>query len=221
MNTLMADKVKSNCSFLLKLNENDNIKASRGELMENDDYVQVDSIVDIEYAIYLTFTDLFLLTNRVNYSECHKIIKMIDICFDNIYDNKFFQKLIEDEESFDGMIGNIMFEYLSLKDRLYYGSPFFTFFSYINNLSDGVKQIFKENNEYVSKMMGIYSKQLEGRHYDDDESSEEEDNDNNDDEDEDNGDDNDEDNGDDNDDDNGDDNDDDNGDEDDNEEMID
>ena len=30
MNTLMADKVKSNCSFLLKLNENDNIKASRG-----------------------------------------------------------------------------------------------------------------------------------------------------------------------------------------------
>ena len=84
--------------------------------MENDDYVQVDSIVDIEYAIYLTFTDLFLLTNRVNYSECHKIIKMIDICFDNIYDNKFFQKLMEDEESFDGMIGNIMLEYLSLKD---------------------------------------------------------------------------------------------------------
>ena len=58
MNTLMADKVKSNCSFLLKLNENDNIKASRGELMENDDYVQVDSIVDIEYAIYLTFTEM-------------------------------------------------------------------------------------------------------------------------------------------------------------------
>ena len=25
MNTLMVDKVKSNCSFLLKLNENDNI----------------------------------------------------------------------------------------------------------------------------------------------------------------------------------------------------
>lgn len=215
MNTLMADKVKSNCSFLLKLNENDNIKASRGELMENDDYVQVDSIVDIEYAIYLTFTDLFFLTNRVNYSECHKIIKMIDICFDNIYDNKFFQKLMEDEESFDGMIGNIMLEYLSLKDRLYYGSPFFTFFSYINNLSDGVKQIFKENNEYVSKMMGIYSKQLEGRHYDDDESSEEEDNDDND-----NGDDNGED-------DNGDednsedDNDDEDNSEDDNEEMID
>ena len=180
MNTLMADKVKSNCSFLLNLNENDNIKASRGELMENDDYVQVDSIVDIEYAIYLTFTDLFLLTNRVNYSECHKVIKMIEICFDNIYDNKFFQKLMEDEESFDGMIGNIMLEYLSLKDRLYYGSPFFTFFSYINNLSDGVKQIFKENNEYVSKMMGIYSNQLEGRHYDDD-SSEEEDNGDNDD----------------------------------------
>ena len=78
MDTLMMDRVKSNCKFLLNLNENDNIKASRGELMENDDYVQVDSIVDIEYSIYLTFTDLFLITNNINYSECDKIIKIID-----------------------------------------------------------------------------------------------------------------------------------------------
>jgi len=173
MNTLMMDRVRSNCKFLLNLNENDNIKASRGKLMENDDYVQVDSIVDIEYSIYLTFTNLFLLTNHVNYCECDKILKNIDICFDNIYDNKFFQKLMDEEESFDEMIGNIMLEYISLKDRLYYGSPFFNFFSYINNISDGVKQIFKENNEYVSKMMGIYRDQLEGRHYDDDEEEEE------------------------------------------------
>ena len=68
MDTLMMDRVKSNCKFLLNLNENDNIKASRGELMENDDYVQVDSIVDIEYSIYLTFTDLFLITNNINYT---------------------------------------------------------------------------------------------------------------------------------------------------------
>jgi hypothetical protein len=177
MDTLMMDRVKSNCKFLLNLNENDNIKASRGELMENDDYVQVDSIVDIEYSIYLTFTDLFLITNNINYSECDKIIKIIDICFDNIYDNKFFQKLMDEEESFDEMIGNIMLEYISLKDRLYYGSPFFNFFSYINNISDGVKQIFKENNEYVSKMMGIYHNQLEGRHYDDSDDSDDDDDD--------------------------------------------
>ncbi len=174
MNTLMMDRVRSNCKFLLNLNENDNIKASRGKLMENDDYVQVDSIVDIEYSIYLTFTNLFLLTNHVNYCECDKILKNIDICFDNIYDNKFFQKMMDEEESFDEMIGNIMLEYISLKDRLYYESPFFNFFAYINNISDRVKQIFKENNEYVSKMMGIYRDQLEGRHYDDDEEEEEE-----------------------------------------------
>ena len=68
----MTDRVRSNCKFLLNLNENDNIKASRGKLMENDDYVQVDSIVDIEYSIYLTFTNLFLLTNHVNYANAIK-----------------------------------------------------------------------------------------------------------------------------------------------------
>ena len=72
MNTL-TEKINSNLKILLNLNKNEVITAGRGTLIEHDDYVQVDNIVEIEYAIYLTFTNLFLLTNNSTYIECDRI----------------------------------------------------------------------------------------------------------------------------------------------------
>ena len=174
MNTLV-EKINSNRKILLNLNENEVITAGRGKLIEQDDYVQVDNIVDIEYAIYLTFTNLFLLTNNSTYIECDRILKDIDQCIDNIYNNINLSKLIDDEDSFKEMINYIDEEYFSLKSKLFHGSPFFTLFTKIYMITDIAKEIFKENNVYINKMMGIYRDQLEGKHYDDSESSDEED----------------------------------------------
>lgn len=169
MNTLV-EKVNSNRKILLNLNENKVITAGRGKLIEQDDYVQVDNIVDIEYAIYLTFTNLFLLTNNSTYIECDRILKDIDQCIDNIYNNINLSKLIDDEDSFKEMINYIDEEYFSLKSKLFHGSPFFTLFTKIYMITDIAKGILKENNVYINKMMGIYRDQLEGKHYDDSDS---------------------------------------------------
>ena len=172
MNTLV-EKVNSNRKILLNLNENEVITAGRGKLIEQDDYVQVDNIVDIEYAIYLTFTNLFLLTNNSTYIECDRILKDIDQCIDNIYNNINLSKLIDDEDSFKEMINYIDEEYFSLKSKLFHGSPFFTLFTKIYMITDIAKEILKENNVYINKMMGIYRDQLEGKHYDDSDSDSE------------------------------------------------
>jgi hypothetical protein len=173
MNTLMV-KVNSNLKILLNLKETSTITAGRGKIIEQDDYIQVDNIVDIEYAIYLTFTNLFLLTNDSTYNECDKILKDIDQCIDNIYNNVSLSKLIDDEESFRVMVDYIDDEYFSLKSRLFHGSPFFTLFTKLYMISDKAFEIIKENNIYVSKMMGVYAKQLDGNHYDEDTEEEEE-----------------------------------------------
>ena len=65
MNTLIK-KANSNLKILLDLKKDDTIKASAGKLIKNDDYVQVDNIVDIENALYFTFTFLFLFTNNLS-----------------------------------------------------------------------------------------------------------------------------------------------------------
>tara|TARA_B100000029_G_scaffold36671_2_gene34536 strand:+ start:8379 stop:8993 length:615 start_codon:yes stop_codon:yes gene_type:complete len=165
MNTLV-EKVNSNRQILLNLNEKAVITAGRGKLIEQDDYVQVDNIVDIEYAIYLTFTNLFLLTNNSTYIECDRILKDIDQCIDNIYNNINLSKLIDDEDSFKEMINYIDDEYFALKSKLFHGSPFFTLFTKIYMITDIAKEIFKENNSHIIKMIGIYRDQLEGKHYD-------------------------------------------------------
>ena len=54
MNTLQL-KSHKNLDFLLKLEHDDNMNAKRGELVLQEDFVQVDNIIDLEYAIYFTF----------------------------------------------------------------------------------------------------------------------------------------------------------------------
>ena len=64
------------------------------------------------------------------------------------------------------MINYIDDEYFALKSKLFHGSPFFTLFTKIYMITDIAKEIFKENNSHIIKMIGIYRDQLEGKHYD-------------------------------------------------------
>ena len=58
MNTL-TEKAYRNLTILLKMNTTDTFISQRGELLPQGDFVQVDNITDIEYAIYFTFHQLF------------------------------------------------------------------------------------------------------------------------------------------------------------------
>ena len=173
MNTL-TEKVNSNLKILLDLKKDETIKASTGKLIKNDDYVQVDNIVDIEYALYLTFTYLFLVTNKLSYQDCDKVLKDIDRCIDNIYDNTVLSNLINKEDTFKELIYYIDEEYFSLKTRLFHGSPFFSWLTNIYIMMDKITNIFKENNVYISRLFNVNNRLKEEQEEEEEEEKEEE-----------------------------------------------
>ena len=54
MSTLTG-KAYRNLTHLLDMKENDIFISKRGQLILQDDFVQVDNIIDLEYAIYFTY----------------------------------------------------------------------------------------------------------------------------------------------------------------------
>jgi hypothetical protein len=150
MNTLQV-KSHQNLHFLLNLEHDDNINAKRGELALQDDFVQVDNIIDLEYAIYFTFHELLTSTELSAIYNTDLIDKM-DQCIDTIFDNKQLNELIENDEEFKNIIDTIDEKIYQLKESYFYQSPFFSFFRKCYNNYNSMKQIFIKNNEYISKM---------------------------------------------------------------------
>lgn len=151
MNTLKIKALK-NLDFLIKLNHDDNLISKRGELILQEDFVQVDNIIDLEYAIYFTFHELLINTNLYTYLNTDIIDKM-DFSIDQIFDNKQLNELIENDEDFKEIIDDIDMKIFNLKEKYLYESPFFGMLRKIYNNYNSMKQIFKENNEYISKML--------------------------------------------------------------------
>lgn len=150
MNTLQV-KSHQNLDFLLKLDHDDNINAKRGELVLQDDFVQVDNIIDLEYAIYFTFHEL-LTSSELSTIYNTDLIDKMDKCIDTIFDNKQLNELIENDEEFKNIIDTIDEKIYQLKESYFYQSPFFSFFRNCYNNYNSMKQIFIKNNEYISKM---------------------------------------------------------------------
>ena len=153
MNTLQV-KSHQNLDFLLNLEKDDKINAKRGELVLQDDFVQVDNIIDLEYAIYFTFHELLTSSELSTFYNTNLIDKM-DQCIDTIFDNKQLNELIENDEEFKNIIDNIDQKIYELKESYFYKSPFFSLFRKCYNNYNSMKQIFIENNKYISKMMYI------------------------------------------------------------------
>lgn len=150
MNTLQV-KSHQNLEFLIKLEHGDNINAKRGELALQDDFVQVDNIIDLEYAIYFTFHEL-LTSSELSTIYNTDLIDKMDKCIDSIFDNKQLNELIENDEEFKNIIDTIDEKIYQLKESYFYQSPFFSFFRNCYNNYNSMKQIFIENNKYISKM---------------------------------------------------------------------
>lgn len=154
MNTLNK-KANNNLKLLFYLNHDDNLNSKRGELVLQDDFVQVDNVSEIEYAIYFTFNELFLTNQNIFYNT--ELIDLLDTSIENIFDNKQLNDLIENDEQFKQIIDNIDDKLLTLKDSYYYNSPFFKMLKYFNNKYESIKNIMFENNEYIKKMLIVSS----------------------------------------------------------------
>ena len=167
MNTL-DKKAKKNLKILLEMNENDSFISKRGELLLQDDFVQINNIIDLEYAIYFTFHHHFN-SNNINAFYNDDLIQKLDICIDNLYDNKQFNELFTEEE-FGAIMNDIDHKLTSIKENYYYQSPFFTMLKKSFNFYESCKNIFHENNEVILKLLKTTNKDLHREYYSGDES---------------------------------------------------
>ena len=150
----LNNKANENMKLLLNLQPEDKIVSSNGCMSLQDEYVQVDNTTDIEYGIYFTFNQLLFLNTYENIYE-NDILKKIDDAIDNIYRNEKLNKLIENEERFKDVIDDIDEKLDTMKEYMYYGSPFFNGFKRVFCLLNNMKQIYLENQEYVGKMFRV------------------------------------------------------------------
>ena len=165
MNTLDSTVI-SNIELLLNLKEDDVLVATKYGLQRQSDFVQVDNTVELESAIYFTFSQIFLYLRENKFGRLQNTIKDLDIMIDNIYGNKQLNDLMGIEEKiFKEIIESIDQYYdTNIKERLFYDSPFFYLVEKMDYYYHNFITIFNENNEYVSKLMGV-CKQFRSQSY--------------------------------------------------------
>ena len=150
MNSLNK-KAQKNLDILFNLDKDDNLIANNGSINIQDDYVQIENTTEIEYAIYFTFNQLLFLTDYQNIYQ-YDILSKIDQAIDSMYDNNQCNKLLG-TDNFKPIIEDIDRKLDSIKEYLYYGSPFFTCFKNIYLFNRYIKNIYNENNTFIDKLI--------------------------------------------------------------------
>ena len=122
---ILTEKANHNLKCILEMKENDTYIGQTGKLVPQEDFIQVNNIVDLEYAIYFTFHHYFC-NGDTDQIYNNNIIQKLDTCIDNLYDNKQFNELFN-EEQFGEIMNDIDNKLTDIKDKYYYKSPFFIF----------------------------------------------------------------------------------------------
>ena len=157
--TTFNTKMKTNIKILTELKKEDIINANRGILFNQGEYVQVDNIIELEYAIYFTFSQLMMNTNKY-FDTYDELIHQIDDMIDNVYENKYLNNLMETDKEFHKTMFDIEGMYEDIKCKVFYYSPFYNFFKFIDDTYSSIYNTFKENNEFVTKLLKTYNKEI-------------------------------------------------------------
>ena len=65
----LTKRAHTNLTILLSLEKDDTIIAKRGVIHKQNDYVQLDNVLELEYSIYFTFYQLLLSFDDNNISN--------------------------------------------------------------------------------------------------------------------------------------------------------
>ena len=159
MDTL-TEKAYNNLKLLLNLDTESILVSEKNQLKLQEEYVQVDNTLELEYAFYFTFHQLFSCNNNhLIYNS--NLIGKLDQAIDNIYDNDKLNELITNNESFKLIIDNIDSKLDDYKERIFYQSPFFTFLKRKHNFIHFFKKILEENNEYIVKLLHVTGRTIQ------------------------------------------------------------
>jgi len=106
----------SNLRFLLELEQDEVILSNRRNFYKQDEFVQVNNVQELEHTLYFTFTHLLHIehNNGINFKE---LLIDIDEAIDNVYENTFFDKLLEEDKEFSNIIKNIDDNFRNVKDE--------------------------------------------------------------------------------------------------------
>jgi hypothetical protein len=149
-----------NLNTLLNINENTSIIFNNKEIIiVEDDLIDNidDNFLNIEYTLYFTFNQLINIIKGKTGNK-HQLIHNLNNSIDNLYENKYFLKLIEEHKSIDEIMEdvNTKLDYLmetknnKICEKLYENT-----YDYLKYLSTGfvitgqVKPTYASNNVFL------------------------------------------------------------------------
>jgi len=142
----------NNLTILKELQEHEIITCNRKTLKKHNDN---ENLSDLEYGIYFTFHQLFLSIKKKSWKERDNVIKDINICINNIYNNEHLNKCM-DNEDFYSIIKEIDIKNDLIKESIGYNSPFYKSIIYISTLFDGIVDIYR--NKHFILFLATYCK---------------------------------------------------------------
>ena len=146
-----------NLNTLLNINENTSIIFNNKEIIivEDDLIENIDDNLNIEYTLYFTFNQLINIIKGKNGNK-HQLIHNLNNIIENLYENKYFLKLIEEHKSIDEIMEDIctkldyMIEtkYNKICEKLYEKT-----YDYFKYLSTGFVITGQVNPTYASNFL--------------------------------------------------------------------
>ena len=105
-----------NLRFLLELEKDEVILSNRRNFYKQDEFVQVDNIQELEHTLYFTFNHLLRMgnNNEINFKE---LLNEIDDAINKVYENEHFQEVLEEDDEFALLIGDIDHRFGDVKDE--------------------------------------------------------------------------------------------------------
>ena len=101
--TILNQNALNNLKILLNLKKDNNIISHKTKLQIQNEYVQIDNTLELEYAIFFTFNQIFL--SKFNETINQEIlIEHVNTAIDNIYENKQLNDLMENDDQFHEII---------------------------------------------------------------------------------------------------------------------
>ena len=112
----LTDLAFGNLRFLLELEKDEIILSNRRNFYKQDEFVQVDNIQELEHTLYFTFNHLLRMGNNheINFKE---LLNEIDDAINKVYENEHFQELLEGDDDFTLLVGDIDHRFRDVKDE--------------------------------------------------------------------------------------------------------
>ena len=112
----LTDLAFGNLRFLLELEKDEVILSNRRIFYKQDEFVQVDNIQELEHTLYFTFNHLLRMGNNheINFKE---LLNEIDDAINKVYENEHFQELLEGDDDFTLLVGDIDHRFRDVKDE--------------------------------------------------------------------------------------------------------